>query len=164
MEPGRESDGVWTHLWRGISSDDFSTGTGSDLDAAIQAIEKLKPPQPTNSAFVLPQNTLTSVILATAHYEALTHLDVGVYSLRLPANDTRRAEFLQRAIVRSDTASVLLASLIAVLTGLNTNYWSKPFGSLQDYAVLFLWAVGTKIGVDIIAAVTDRFISATSAT
>ncbi|MCU1224536.1 MAG: hypothetical protein JWQ42_2629 [Edaphobacter sp.] len=38
----------------------------------------------------------------------------------------------------------------------------KPFGTFQDYAVLFLWAAGTKIGVDIVTAVTDKFVSAAS--
>jgi hypothetical protein len=155
---------VWTHLWRGVSPDDFSTGPGSDLDAAIQNIEQLKPSRPIKSAFAPPQDTLTSVTPATTHYATLSQVAVEAYTLNLPPNDTQRAEFLRRAIARSDTASVILASVIAVLTGLNSNYWGKPFGSLQDYAVLFLWAAGTKVGVDIIAAVTDKFISATSAT
>lgn len=67
-----------------------------------------------------------------------------------------------RAIGLWDQASVILALIIALITGLNTNYWSKPFGTFQDYAVLFLWAAGTKIGVDIITAVTDKLVSAAS--
>jgi hypothetical protein len=154
---------VWTHLWRGVSSDDFSTGSGSDLDAAIQDIEKLKPSQPIKSAFAPPQGTLTGVTPAAAHYDTISQVGLGAYSLNLPSNDTQRAEILRRTIARSDAASVILASVIAVLTGLNSYYWGKPFGSLQDYAGLLLWAAGTKVGVDIIAVVTDKFISATSA-
>jgi hypothetical protein len=79
--------------------------------------------------------------------------------LHLPEDDARRVQVLQAATRFWDWASVVLAVVIALVTGLNTNYWGKSFGTVQDYAVLFLWGAGTKIGVDIVAAITDKFVS-----
>ncbi len=97
---------------------------------------------------------------ASDHLSNVTSISAEEYAQHLPADDTQRAELLEQTIDRWDKLSVLLAFLIAVITGLNSNYWGKPFGTFQDYAVLFLWAAGTKVGVDIIAAVTDKFVSA----
>ena len=52
----------------------------------------------------------------------------------------------------------LFAVTIALLTGLNSYYFSQPFGTLKDYVGLFLWAAGTKAALDILGMVLDRLI------
>ena len=156
---------VWTHLWIGADKAAFASGAGSDLDDALQGLRQIKPTPTLKSAFAPTTLSLLDVRPAADHHATLTNVAAQDYSLKLPANDAQRVDLLQNAINRRDVASVVLASVIAVVTGMNTNYWGdKPFGTFQDYAVLFLWAAGTKIGVDIIAAVTDKFVSAASAT
>jgi hypothetical protein len=75
----------------------------------------------------------------------------------LPANDDRRLAMLTKAISYGDWGSFILAFVIALLTGLNTNYLGKSFGTMQDYVVLFLWGAGTKATLDIFTSVLDRF-------
>jgi len=149
---------VWTHLWQGTSAGDFATGPGTDLDSAIQAITRIKSNRQVIAAFGPPM--VASSTPALDHLSTFGQVASATYSIHLPADDTQRSAMLVRAIGLWDKASVILALIIALITGLNTNYWGKPFGTFQDYAVLFLWAAGTKIGVDIITAVTDKFVSA----
>jgi hypothetical protein len=156
---------VWTHLWTSADATAFATGPGSDLDTAIQGIRQIKPAPVKKSAFAPATFEIMSVKPAADQLAKLSSLNVAHYSLDLPADDAQRVDLLQQKIDRSDRASIILASLIAIVTGMNSNYWGdKAFGSFQDYAVLFLWAAGTKVGVDIIAAVADKFISNPTAT
>jgi hypothetical protein len=75
------------------------------------------------------------------------------------ASDIRRAEMFTRSIHLGDTASLVVAFVIAILTGLSSNYLGKPFGTIQDYAALFLWAAGTKVALDILSSVLDKFVT-----
>lgn len=137
---------------------DFAIGPGTDLDSARQGITRLKSDHKMIASF-----GPTAVARATPALENLLELQSfpsASYSEHLPADDAQRAALLLRAIGIWDQASVLFALIIALITGLNTSYWGKPFGTFQDYAILFLWAAGTKIGVDIVTAVTDKFVSA----
>ena len=79
--------------------------------------------------------------------------------LHQPAADSRTTELLERRITRADLASTLFAGFIALLTGLNALYIGKAFGTLGDYVNLFLWAAGTKAGLDILLAVVDRVVN-----
>ncbi|MBB5056419.1 hypothetical protein HDF16_001104 [Granulicella aggregans] len=151
---------VWTHLWQGKVAGDFATGPGTDLDSALQGITRLKSDRKMIASLGPPM--VASATSALDHLSELQSFPSASYSEHLPADDTQRAAMLVRAIGLWDQASVILALIIALITGLNTNYWSKPFGTFQDYAVLFLWAAGTKIGVDIVTAVTDKLVSAAS--
>jgi hypothetical protein len=151
---------VWTHLWQGSVAGDFATGPGTDLDSARQGLTRLKSDHNVIAAF--GPAVLAGATQALDHLSELQRFPSVSYSEHLPADDAQRAALLVRAIGIWDKASVALALIIALITGLNTNYWPKPFGTLQDYAVLFLWAAGTKIGVDIVTAVTDRFVSPSS--
>jgi hypothetical protein len=78
--------------------------------------------------------------------------------LRPEADPARRITQLRFAMRRSDLAATVFAGFIGLLTGLNTFYIDKPFGSLQDYVSLFLWAAGTKAVLDLLLAVLDKFI------
>jgi hypothetical protein len=149
---------TWTHLWRGMEATNFDVGPGSDLDAAIQAIEGLRPTPVIKSLIGSPTESLLTITPAKKYLTSIASLPADTFALNLPPNDSQRIAMLERALVRSDRVSVFFASIVAVLTGLNSNYFGKPWGSLQDYVVLFLWAAGTKIGLDVISAVTDKFL------
>jgi hypothetical protein len=73
------------------------------------------------------------------------------------AADDRRADLLRRRIASADIATTVFAFGLALVTGLNTLYFSKPFGTLADYAGLFIWAAGTKATLDIVLVIADNF-------
>src|SRR5579872_4942892 len=73
------------------------------------------------------------------------------------AADDRRADLLRRRIASADIATTVFAFILALITGLNTMYFGKPFGTLADYAGLFIWAAGTKATLDIVLAIADNF-------
>jgi hypothetical protein len=68
-----------------------------------------------------------------------------------PADDAEREKFYASAIMKWDVFLAFVAFVIALLTGLNEYYFGKPFGTFKDYSVLFVWAVGTKVFVDIVS-------------
>jgi hypothetical protein len=150
--------GVWRHLWEAQTMNDVATisANGNDLDSAeisLARIESAAEQIPPLSAFSLERALLFAAYQPTS-LSAFTPLsDIN----HLPANDERRFDVLTRAIRYGDRGSAILAFVIALLTGLNANYFSKPFGTLQDYITLFLWAAGTKAAVDILTSVLDRF-------
>jgi hypothetical protein len=78
-------------------------------------------------------------------------------ALRLDAEPAHRVTQLRAAIWRSDLATTVFAGTVGLLTGLNTFYIGKPFGSPGDYVSLFLWAAGTKAALDILLGVIDKF-------
>jgi hypothetical protein len=146
---------VWTHLWQGKSENDFAIGNGTDLDSARQAIIRYKAKYNPAERFGTELKEGGEAISPFERFTPISAID----ELLLPEDDARRVQMLQAATHFWDGASVVLAIVIALITGLSTNYWGKPFGTVQDYAVLFLWGAGTKIGVDIVAAITDKFVS-----
>jgi hypothetical protein len=74
-----------------------------------------------------------------------------------PLDDSRRARFLERQIAFSDGKAIAFSAFVALVTGLNMFYFgNKAFGTLGDYAGLFVWAAGTKVALDILSAVLDR--------
>ena len=73
------------------------------------------------------------------------------------AADDRRADLLRRRIASADIATTVFAFVLALITGLNTMYFGKPFGTVADYAGLFIWAAGTKVTLDIVLAIADNF-------
>jgi hypothetical protein len=151
---------AWQHLWTARTLAELSaiTAQNGDLDLARVALAQIataaqKPRR--FGVFALP----TQMLIASD-----ASSDVGLFTPAadlgdLPASDTRRAEMLQRAIHLGDTGTAWLAFVIALLTGLSSNYLGKPFGTLQDYAALFVWAAGTKVALDILTAALDKFTS-----
>ena len=78
---------------------------------------------------------------------------------RLTRRERRVIDSGLKRLSNSANRSVLwlaIAVLIAILTGLNSYYFSQPFGTLKDYVGLFLWAAGTKATLDILGAVLDK--------
>lgn len=59
-------------------------------------------------------------------------------------------------IERDDRLAMLVALALAVLVGLNAEYFGKPFGSLGDYARVLAWALSASIGVDLTSMALKR--------
>lgn len=147
---------VWKHLWGAQAVADLAAISSGDLDSAEislarirSAIEKrpLERVLSLTRAHLLPLDQLTS----NSAFAPLSDLD------HLPANDDRRLDLLTVAIGYGDRGSAVLAFVVALLTGLSTYYFGKPFGTMQDYVGLFLWGAGTKATLDIITSVLDKF-------
>jgi hypothetical protein len=147
---------VWKHLWRAQAVADLAAISSGDLDSAEISLARIstgiEEPAPqeifsVSRGHLFPPHQLIS-FNAFAPLSDLNHL---------PANDDRRLALLTAAIGYGDRGSAVLAFVIALLTGLSTYYLGKSFGTLQDYAVLFLWGAGTKATLDIVTSVLDKF-------
>jgi hypothetical protein len=152
---------VWGRLWRAITDDELAaiTAAGGDLDSAGIAIEQFVADTQRIADYAPNKPAAMFAPNGSNNLSIFRQLPESDYSLHLPADDTRRSELLRSTIRFGDTASAIFALIIALVTGLSANYWGRSFGTLQDYAVLFLWAAGTKVGLDIVTALTDRFVS-----
>jgi hypothetical protein len=145
---------AWDKLWRASGIEDLASLKAPDgsLEGAhqtlIQLLSQIK-------AAPLPAGSLASVMDDWFGGEAAG--DSGSYQamkemLRAPADDAARQEFYAATRQRWDRALTVIAFVIALLTGLHTNYFGQPFGTLKDYIGLFLWGVGTKVVVDTASA------------
>lgn len=146
---------VWDHLWLGDADTIKNlTAEGGDLDQANIIIAQIN------------EELGTGHRMFAASHLLLTHDDLPPESFiapgainKLRASDSRRPELFSRAVRLGDKGAALLAFIIAVLTGLSAKYFGQPFGTIEDYLGLFLWAVGTKAAVDILTSVIGRFSS-----
>lgn len=68
-----------------------------------------------------------------------------------------RVAGLARGRAGWDVFYLLLATAVAVHTGLGTYYYDKPFGTLRDYANLLVWGFGTKALLDMVTGALNRF-------
>jgi hypothetical protein len=149
---------AWQHLWTAKTLADLSviTASNGDLDLARVGLAQIATSAQRPSrfgVFALP----SQMLIASDALSAAGLFTPAADLSHLPASDTRKAEMLKRAIHLGDTGTGLLAFIIALLTGLSSNYLGKPFGTLQDYAALFVWAAGTKVALDILTAALDKF-------
>jgi hypothetical protein len=147
---------VWKRLWVAEAVGDLAAISSGDLDSAEVSLDRIgsgieeRTPQRVfllDRTHLFPPHELTS-FSAFAPFSDLRPL---------PANDDRRLALLTAAIGFGDLGSAVLAFVIALLTGLSTYYLGKPFGTLQDYVVLFLWGAATKATLDIVTSVLDKF-------
>ncbi len=69
--------------------------------------------------------------------------------------DVRR---LNWTVKTADRNLGILSLVLAILTGLNTLYFGKPFGTVGDYVTLTLWAFGAKIAVDVLSGGLERWV------
>jgi hypothetical protein len=153
---GNQLAAVWVRLWKAQTRDDLEkiNANGGDLDSAEISLATLQ----TATTRTLPKAAIGITSFTPSVMRKLRAATIFTPAIhRWPANDDRRFKMITQSIQRGDTLTTFLAFLIALLTGLNSNYLGKPFGSLQDYIVLFLWAAGTKASLDIVLAVVDRF-------
>jgi hypothetical protein len=157
---------IWQHLWRAKTAADIAaiTAPGGDIDSAQIGMAEISARRQLRMAEGLPGFAATFLTLAPLAGEelAIQSFPSLIHQPDLPASDTRRADMLSRAIHLGDLGSALLAFAIALLTGLNANYLGKPFGTIQDYVTLFLWAAGTKVAIDLVSSVLDKFTSPTT--
>jgi hypothetical protein len=117
-------------LWQGF---DAATMTKVDqlLDAAAEAVVKSGAPAPAPVA---------------RRESAPVQTPATVSSGASPAN----------RIERDDRVTFAVALGLAVLVGLNAEYFGKPFGSLADYARILAWALTASVGVDLASAALNR--------
>ena len=85
----------------------------------------------------------SSTLCRRSGFEGPRELMVIVPIVR--ASPTPEAERIERR----DKAAFWLGMTLAVIVGLNAEYFGKPFGALDDYARLLAWALSTSIGVDL---------------
>ncbi|MCA1565892.1 MAG: hypothetical protein LC803_09695 [Acidobacteria bacterium] len=141
---------AWDKLWRASGIEDLALLKAPDgsLESAhqilIQLFSQLEAAKaPTDSlAFVMNDWFGGEAAGDSDSYQAMKEM------LRAPADDAARQEFYVATRHRWDRALTLIALITALLTGLHTNYFGQPFGTLKDYVGLFLWGVGTKVIVD----------------
>ena len=151
---------VWQHLWGAKTAADVAaiTNVGGDLDQAQVELAQIaaEPQKPRRFGLV----SLTSYLLSpTDEWPGPQVLSPAADLNHVGAGDTRRAQALDRGIRLGDLGSVIIASVIALVTGLSSNYLGKPFGTVQDYFTLFVWAAGTKVGVDILTSALDKLVA-----
>jgi hypothetical protein len=151
---------AWDHLWSARTAADIATitGVGGDLDQAQVELAQIaaEPQKPRR----FQGASLTSFLLSpTEHWDGTEILSAVKDRDHAGASDTRRAETLDRGIRLGDLGSVVIASVIALVTGLSSNYLGKPFGTVQDYFSLFVWGAGTKVGLDIVTSALDKLVA-----
>jgi hypothetical protein len=150
-----ELDGTWRSLFEVQTSTDLDAvtvmgGPISDVRAKLDQLEIALAQVPGG-----PQAKRLELAAPPTPPPA-SALPAPVPADDLTGSPTHKAEFFRSEIAAGDLGSILFAILIAVLTGMNVYYFGKPFGTLQDYVGLFLWAAGTKAALDILAAVADQ--------
>jgi hypothetical protein len=157
----QEFETLPTQFWAVAKPSDMAqlAGFGGVLNTIAGQLAQLQAAPP-------PRMATVQSLTRTAGLAWLTPKEVSKYAsflpektsaLRLDADPSHRVAQLRAAIWRSDLATTVFAGTVGLLTGLNTFYIGKPFGSLGDYVSLFLWAAGTKAALDILLGVIDKF-------
>ncbi|HJQ70350.1 MAG TPA: hypothetical protein VKA70_15335 [Blastocatellia bacterium] len=65
---------------------------------------------------------------------------------------------LIRKRISLDFFYLILVTVVAVYTGLNTFYFNKPFGTLRDYLDALVWGFGTKALIDLVTGAINKFL------
>lgn len=150
---------AWEHLWSAKTAADIAAITivGGDLDQAQVQLAQIAAESEKPRRFGVM--SLASYLLSPTDGWPGPQILTASADLDHPvASDTRRAEVFDRGIRLGDLGSVIIASVIALVMGLSSNYLGKPFGTVQDYFTLFAWAAGTKVGLDIVTAALDKLV------
>jgi hypothetical protein len=74
-------------------------------------------------------------------------------------NDESRARYYRAQTLKWDRLTVGVAALITIITALQVNYFGAAFGSLKDYATLFVWAVGSQSVIEAFSGLLGRVFS-----
>ena len=151
---------AWQHLWEVQTAGDEAavTNVGGDLDQAqIELAQIAAEPEKPRTFGIM---SFASYLLSPTNQWPGPQILTAAADLDHPAaSDTRRAEVLDRGIRLGDLGSVIIASVIALVTGLSSSYLGKAFGTVQDYFALFVWAAGSKVGLDILTAALDKLVA-----
>lgn len=151
---------AWKHLFDvKVQSDlDAAGSSGSAEDSAETSLRKLEQDLGVPLTSVpLSFRSLTMNAAAQGIAVSDLPLDVGDEE-QVIVDDHARARILRDRIRRGDSLSLSFALAIAIVTGLNSYYLGQPFGTLKDYAGLFLWAAGTKATLDIVGLILDKLL------
>lgn len=139
------------NLWDADSIDTLSgiAAPGGNLDSGEQSSRALA----VDLALSAPvENTPTMNALMGSTQSLVSKAMTMEAASVGPADDAKREEFYAGAIRKWDRSLTGLAFIVAVLTGLNSFYLGRPFGTIKDYVGIVVWAVGTKVTVDIVSA------------
>jgi hypothetical protein len=157
----QEFEALPTQFWAVATPSDLAqlAAFGGALNTIAGQLAQLQDTAPQRTAAL--QSLTGTAALARLTPKVLSEyastLPEKTSALRLDAEPSHRVTQLRAAIWRSDLATTVFAGMVGLLTGLNTFYIGKPFGSLGDYVSLFLWAAGTKAALDILLGVIDKF-------
>jgi hypothetical protein len=147
---------MWVDLLETTTSDDLTKANG-DVSKVVADLANF----PSGRRLVFAMRSMPVSFLLEgfrAHQAQKAVRSAATLQLNLPENDQLRAELLQKSIARRDVEAAVFAGFVGLLTGLNTLYLGKPFGTLQDYVGVFLWAAGTKVALDLLTAALDKFV------
>jgi hypothetical protein len=95
----------------------------------------------------------------------LYHQDVGFHTLTDVAaspEPPKSSALLRAGRQRYDEWFLVLATIVAMLSGLKVLYFGHPFGRPEDYLTAGLWGFGTQLSLTSIADALKRLAGATS--
>ena len=131
--------------------------TDLDIDAVEAILASIEPRPPLRT-------TVKNISLVEGfrhlNLDDLLNIDVSTartQTRRVPEDHAERLAFYRAQQKRWDRRIGLVAFAIAMLAGLNSYYFDKPFGSLSDYVGLLLVALGTRAAADAVGATLEWF-------
>jgi hypothetical protein len=137
---------VYRDLWQQATAEDAASDVYAErVNAVVVAVDALLPEQAEKAAAPEPPVTVGG----GRPLGDPTPPEAGEGDWK----ETRR-RYLDAAR-RRWIALWVLATVLALATGLNTLYFDKPFGGWWDYIALFLWGVSSKFIVDLVAKGLD---------
>lgn len=154
--PARDAGSGALNAWQAL----WVTKTAADIDGIASGTDLKNLEQ---NVWILEQAAAVPAAAMAAAPGAPALVFAGARPARAglsAASGRARARDYQDLISFGDTLGLIFAWIIAIITGLNTYYFGKPFGTVGDYGLLFVWAAGTKATLDILTAVADKLVSA----
>ncbi len=146
---------VAAEVWDADSTDKLGalTSEGGDVSLGEQALRTLAVEIGIQTSGPDDTTPMMSALMAHGALSLLSDaLTPPPAVTAVPLDDAARERFYAGAIRSWDGFLTVLAFIVAVLTGLNQYYFGKPFGTLKDYVGILVWALGTKVTVDIVSA------------
>lgn len=147
---------LWGNLWSVNTAADLESLTKFDgpIQQATNKVNAAKPVETRPYSFTLGLTNRN--LLRVADLD-----DLLTKGAEMPAavSDQKRAELVRHKIQIGDREAAAFSFVVALLTGLNTYYIGKPFGTVGDYVTIFIWAAGTKAVLDVLSGVLDKLAS-----
>jgi hypothetical protein len=156
--------GVWEELWSAKDSDELQRwATESDLDAAAGELSQLRfllqqsPSGRQQQAMALRAERLQpSELLQVRDSAAALDAEVRSTISKESTEDKARADAYAKTRRTWDWLLIMLAVVLALVTGLGALYIGKPFGTLWDYVSAVAWGVGAMLALDALNAAVDK--------
>lgn len=132
-------------IWRALWEEDFTTNPADSLRtlrSTVRGLEIAHPP-PAPQMAGAERVDEPDPLARAAYTEA---------SARVPD-----PAVIERRVRVLDASLSILATLVAILTALNLEYFDGPvFGTARDYLAAFLWAFGVKTGLEVLKVFGER--------